>query len=244
MNSMQRVLATASLERPDRPAVAPQLFGFAAHQLGVELGRYVREGNTLARCQLKARERFGTDMLFAISDVNVETEAAGSELVYRDRDYPSVGEFALQSADGVDGLDVPVPQRDGRMPEILTAIETMRGAVQDTCPVVGWVLGPMTLAAQLIGPEKALFLSHDDPAAFETLLRRSTNIVREYGAAQVKAGAHIVLIFDPAASPTVFPKATFIRHEQNLLAEIFSSLGKAGAPMKWLHMAGPTGPIM
>lgn len=244
MNSLQRVLATAALERPDRPAVAPQLFGFTAHQLGVALGRYVREGATLARCQLKARERFGTDMLFAISDVNVETEAAGSELAYRDNDYPSVGEFALQAADGVSGLDIPVPERDGRMPEILTAIRTMRASVHDTCPVVGCVLGPMTLAGQLIGPENALFLSHDDPAAFETLLRRSSAIVREYGAAQVKAGAHVVLIFDPSASPTVFPKNAFIRYEQTLLDDIFASLGKAGAPLRWLHIAGPTGPIM
>ena len=103
MNSLQRILSTAALERPDRPAVAPQLFGFAAQQLGVDLGRYVREGKVMARCQLKARERFGTDMLFAISDVGVETEATGSELIYHDHDYPTVGEYAIHSAAGVEG---------------------------------------------------------------------------------------------------------------------------------------------
>lgn len=244
MNSMQRILATAALERPDRPAVAPQLFGFTARQFGVDLGRYVREGDVMARCQLRSRERFGTDLLFAISDVGVETEAAGSELIYHDHDYPTVGEYALHSAAEIKGLEVPTPERDGRMPEILTAIKAMRAAVKDNCPVVGCVLGPMTLAAQLMGPENALFLSHDEPEAFEALLHQATAIAQAYGAAQVEAGAHVVLIFDPAASPTVFPKATFIRYEQGLLADIFRSLGRAGAPLKWLHIAGPTVPIM
>jgi uroporphyrinogen decarboxylase len=244
MNSMERVMATVSGQTPDRQAVAPQVFAFAAHQFGVGIGRYVRDGAVLAKCQLKCRERFGTDAVFAISDVNVESEAAGSELVYREGEYPTIGEHVLHSAVGIDGLAEPDPERDGRMPELLAAVRTLRASVKDTCPVVGCVLGPMTLAVQLMGAEKALFLSHDDPQAFQALLEHSTAIAERYGAAQLQAGAHAVLVLDLAATPTLFPSRSFISHEEAQIARIFAALKKEGNAANWLHVPGRTGPIL
>ena len=78
-------------------------------------------------------------------DVNVETEAVGSRLVYRLNDYPYVQSHALTKSTNLDAVSMPDPSTAGRMPEILKALEIMRREAGDEVLVVGCVLGPMTL---------------------------------------------------------------------------------------------------
>jgi uroporphyrinogen decarboxylase len=244
MNSMQRVASALKGERSGRAPVAPQLFGFTARQAGARIGRYASDGETLARCQLKARERFGTDMLFAVSDVNVEAEAAGCELACHEDDYPVISEPALRSSLGIDGLQVPEPRRDGRMPEMLRAVACMSASVKDTCPIVATVMGPMTLATLLLGAENALFLAHDEPRAFAAILRRGAEMAKVFGQAQLDAGAHVIMVFDPSAAPTVFPKELFFRYEESLISDVQRTMLDSGGRVAFLHIAADTVPIM
>jgi uroporphyrinogen decarboxylase len=244
MKSTQRIISTINGEKVDHIPVAPQLFGFTARQAGVGIGKYVREGETLARCQLKSRDRFGTDAVFAVSDVNVEAEAAGCELTYFEDDYPVISVLALSSPLSIDGLEVPAADRDGRMPEMLAAVRKMSSSLGGACPVIGTVMGPMTQAGLLLGLENALFLAHDDPRSFSALLRRSAEIGREYGRAQLRAGADVIMVFDPSAAPVVFPKDLFFRFEEELLKELQTALTLAGGKVPFLHIAAYTAPIM
>ncbi len=75
MNSIDRINAGVNFDAPDRVPVIAQVFGHAATLANVALDDYVRNGELLARCQIKALERYGYDAVFALMDVNVETEA-------------------------------------------------------------------------------------------------------------------------------------------------------------------------
>ncbi len=57
------------------------------------------------------------------------------------------------------------------------------------CCVVGCVSGPMTLATQLLGMEKALYLAVDEPEQFADLMDFATEVVLGFGIAQIEAGA-------------------------------------------------------
>ena len=80
MNGIERIRAAVDFETPDRVPVVAQVFGHAATLAGVALRDYVQNGNLLARCQIKALERYDYDAVFALMDVGVETEAVGSAL--------------------------------------------------------------------------------------------------------------------------------------------------------------------
>ena len=71
--------------------------------------------------------------------------------------------------------------------------------------VVGCVLGPFTLTSQLIGLETTLYLAVDDPERFEQLMDFATEVIIRFGQAQIQAGAHLPVVFDPSASPAVIP---------------------------------------
>jgi uroporphyrinogen decarboxylase len=239
MNSLQRIQAAVSFEKPDRVPVIAQAFGHAAVLAGVPLEKYVRDGELLARCQLQALARYGYDAVFALMDASVETEAIGSHLTYRADIYPFVERYALADAWDVNKLAVPDPARCGRMPEMLKAARLLRHELGNEVLVVGCVLGPMTLATQLLGPEKALFLAIDEPDLFARILDFALEVAIAFGLAQIEAGVHLPLVFDPSASPAVIPPQFFREFELPRLTRLFFALKTAGSLANWLHIAGP-----
>ncbi len=244
MTSLQRVAAAVRFEATDRPPVIAQVFGHAATLAGVPLVEYVRHGETLACCQLDARNRYGYDAVFAVMDANVEAEGAGAVLRYRDNQYPSIERHALARADDCDQLSLPDAHGAGRMPEMLKALSILRGELGDEALVVGCVLGPFTLTAQLLGLEAALYLAADDPQRLDHLMDFATEIIISFGRAQLQSGAHLPMVFDPCASPAVIPPAFFRELELPRLRRVFQALAEAGALANWLHIAGPVAPIL
>jgi uroporphyrinogen decarboxylase len=244
MNSLERIKAAVSFQMPDRVPVIAQVFGHAASLAGVTVDEYVRNGKLLARCQIQALKHYGYDAVFALMDTSVETEAAGSVLTYRADQYPSVGTYAFSDGVDLDGISVPDPHKAGRMPELLEAVRILRHEVGDDVLVVGCVLGPMTLATQLMGIEAALYLAIDEPEDFSRLLDYATDIAIRFGVSQIEAGAHLPIVFNPSASPAVIPYKFFREFELPRLRKLFSAFEQAGALANWLHIAGPAGSIL
>lgn len=244
VNSLERVRATVAFEKADRTPVIPQIFAHAAVLAGVPIADYVRDGALLARCQIEAVRHYGCDAAFAFMDACVESEALGSDLAYHEQQYPQVVSYAFTPEVPVDRLSVPDPRCAGRMPELLRATTLLRAEFEDELPVVGVVAGPMTLAQQLAGPEAALFLAVDEPQRFEELLDFATRSALRYGQALLAAGAHVAMVFDPAASPAVVPPAFFRELLLPRLSELFAAFKKAGALATWLHIAGATEQIL
>jgi uroporphyrinogen decarboxylase len=244
MNGLERIFAAVNFAPADRPAFVPQLFGHAAATGGAALSAYLRDGRLLADCQLREQERYGGDAVFAFMDFGVETEALGSRLKYYDKQYPDVVEYVLAAEGDPASLRLPDPARSGRMPEVLRAAGLLRTALGDSVCVAGALAGPMTLATQLYGTETALYLAVDDPVRFAAALDFATAAALRFGTAQLAAGAHGIVVFDPAASPAVVPATFFRTHLQPRLARLTAGLHAAGARLVWLNIAGPTADIL
>ena len=244
MNSLERIRAAVRFEKTDRVPVVAQVFAHAATLAGVPVDEYVRDGELLARCQLNALERYGYDAVFSVMDVSVETEAIGSILRYPENHYPVVDRYALSGDFDSEALHVPDPREAGRMPEMLKAIASLRHELADEVLVVGCVTGPFTLTTQLLGIEDALYMAIDDPARLESVMDFATDVIISFGLAQIQAGAHMPIVFNPSASPAVVPPAFFREFELPRLARVFGAFAEAGATANWLHIAGPTRGIL
>lgn len=242
MNSLARILAAVRFEPTDRVPFVPQVFGLAGQAAGIGLDAYVRDGRVIAECQLALQRRLGHDAVFAFTDLGVEAEALGARLRYYARQYPEIATQVLTPDGDVAALQLPDPARDGRMPETLRALGLLRRALGDDVMVVGGVAGPMTLASQLCGAENLLYLTADDPARVVAVLDFATALASRFGAAQLDAGAHMVTVLDPMASPAVVPPEFFGRLLLPRLRRLMRGLRQAGAAATWLNIAGPTAP--
>src|SRR5208283_1124490 len=131
MNSLERVVAAIRLEEPDRLPVIPQVFGHAAAVSGVALDAYVQDGEMIARCQMKALDKYRYDAVFTVMDVNVETEALGSVLRYGKDRYPVIERYAFTRQSDWGNLSGPDPHTAGRMPEMMKALRILRRDLGD-----------------------------------------------------------------------------------------------------------------
>jgi uroporphyrinogen decarboxylase len=244
MTGLERILAAVRFEHTDRVPVIAQIFGHAASVEGVDLDRYLTDAAELARCQIAALSRYGSDAVFALLDANVETEALGSRLQFAKDRYPSVEHYALEHPSAICELRVPNPCKAGRMPVALEAARLLRQELGDRVLVAGCVLGPMTLACQLLGAERALFAAVDEPEAFEQVLDFAAEVAVCFGEAQLEAGAHLCVVFDPSASPDVVPPALFRELLVPRLRRLCDAHKRKGSLAAWLHIAGPVEPIL
>ncbi len=244
MNSIERIMKAINFETPDRVPVIPQVFGHAAIISKVPLHDYIRDGELLARCQINALQRYKYDAVFALMDVCVETEAMGSILDYKKDHYPLIKKWVLSNTTDFDLLSIPDPYQAKRMPELLKAVEILKDQLSNEILIVGCVLGPMTLTGQLLGAENALYLAIDEPETFSRILDFSKKVSIKFGLAQIDAGVHLPVVFEPFGSPAVVPHQFFREFILLHLKEIFSAFKKAGAAANWLHTAGHTGSIL
>jgi len=244
MNNVERIKAAVDFQSPDRVPVIAQVFGHAATLARVALDHYVRDGELLARCQIQALKHYDYDAVFALMDVSVETEALGSVLTYRTDQYPIIRSYGLLDDADLGTLSVPDPHQAGRMPELLKAARILRREVGDDVLVVGCVVGPMTLAIQLLGAETALYLAIDEPERFARLLGFAAGVIIRFGVAQIEAGAHLPIVFDPCSSPDVIPAQFYREFVLPRLKRVFAAFKQAGAAVNWLHTAGPVEQIL
>ena len=244
MNSLERIAATIRFEHADRVPVIAQVFGHAATLAGVSVDEYVRDGETLARCQLKALHHYDYDAVFSVMDVNVEAEALGSTLRYSGSQYPVIERYALSESVDLNTLSLPDPNRAGRMPEMLKALSILRRELGNEVLIVGCVLGPFTLTTQLLGIEKALYLAADDFPRLERLMDFAAEVIIGFGLAQLRAGAHLPIVFDPSSSPAVIPPKFFRELVLPRLQRVFRAFEEARAVANWLHIAGPVRHIL
>lgn len=244
MTSLERVSSTLEFKKCDRVPVIAQIGAHSAILSGYKLIDYVKSGEIGAKSQINALKYYGYDAVFAIFDTCVEAEAVGSEIRYKEDIYPSVGKYALNENSDFDNLRVPNPSHDARMPEILKYTKILREEVGDETLVVGTVIGPMTIAAQLIGMETMLYLAIDHPDKFEKLLRYAKKTALIFALAQIEQGAHTIIVFDPSASQTVIPPQFYREFVLPVHKMLFSRLKNAGSAANWIHSAGNIDDIM
>jgi uroporphyrinogen decarboxylase len=244
VDSVERIRRTVAFAPCDRPPVIAQVFAHAALACGRTVDAYVSSGAVAAECQLAAQAHYGYDAVFAVLDLTLEAEALGGEVQWRPGLYPAVRRSPFAPDADFARLAVPDPATAGRLPLVLEMARALRRARGERTLVVGLVQGPLTLAVQLVGMEQALCLAADDPDRFVRLLDYAAAVSRAFGVAQLAAGTHLVLVFDPAASPEVVPPGLFREMVAPRVAELLRAFREAGAIASWLHVAGCAGPIL
>ncbi|MBI5637505.1 MAG: DUF4445 domain-containing protein [Nitrospinae bacterium] len=240
MNSSERVFSLLKFLEADRPPVIPEIFGVAATLTGETPRNYVSSGSVLAKCQIEARKMIGHDAVFAVADLCVEPEAIGCGIVYPEDNYPYVKEPVIQNPADFKKLSVPDPRTGGRMPEMLNAVRILKKEMGGCIPVVAGASGPMTIASRIMDIEKMLYMIVDEPARFREILDYCGEVCFTWMFALAAEGADIVIMSDPASSPSVLPAKIYREFAEGSVHSIFTRL-KQAFPEKftWYSVAGP-----
>ncbi len=194
IDDVRRAIA---LEKPERIPVfaCSEEFDVKWH------GRYTYEevcqdGAKMAEVWIAAIEEFDYDWAWLQVDDCFEFEPLGvgthgeGNILRATRDYLPATRETLQ------GLRVPDPQTDGRMPEKLKAIRLVREHFGDTVLIEGSCAGPYSSVALLFGLQETMMLTITDPKLVYEACEFFVELQSRYIAAQIEAGAHAIWLGD------------------------------------------------
>jgi [methyl-Co(III) methanol-specific corrinoid protein]:coenzyme M methyltransferase len=141
----------------------------------------------------------------------------------------------------LDGAAVPADllQRN-RIPAVLEAIKIVREKVGPDVPIIGGMEGPVTLASDLISVKSFMKWSIKKTDLFEQALDISTEAAIAYANAMVEAGADVIAIADPVASPDLMSPDTFRQFLQSRLQKFSASVNSVTV----LHICGKVNAIL
>ena len=178
-------------------------------------------------------DRHDPDVIFTIAGVLNEAESLGARYQFSD-----TGQATLLSSplSGVERGDAFHPAPLGSSPLCAAVIGSLRELVRlyPRKTVGATLLGPLSVAGQLLGVERMLVLSIENPAGLRGMLAVILDRVMEFMHAQVAAGARYLSISEPSGS--LLSPASFRENCLPFLKELFASVTLP----HHLHICGQT----
>ncbi|MPV86854.1 uroporphyrinogen decarboxylase [Ostreibacterium oceani] len=211
-----------------------------------QAGRYLPEyrqlraqaGSFMALCQnpelacevtLQPLARFDLDAAILFSDILTIPDAMGLGLYFSPNEGPMF-ERTITCEKDLLQLKPIDPNQDLRY--VMDAVSTIRRALQNRIPLIGFAGSPWTLATYMIdgggaskkGFPKAQTMLYSNPKLLHALLDKLVDAVSDYLVAQIEAGAQALMIFDTWGG--LLTPAAYETFSQQKMAEIVARLPK------------------
>lgn len=192
------------------------------------------KAGTMARLALAAHTVLGLDAIRVPFCQTFEAEALGCKL------KPG-------GSEGIPGIDFPPPYNiddvpvfpqdflsRGRIPELLKAVRLLKKELNDDVPIVGGIVGPLTIAGALLETVPLLRASIKTPEKIRPFLEVAEKAGTALAQALVDAGVDIIACEDMTASPMLASPDTYRNFEREYQTRQFEAIEVP----KILHICG------
>ncbi|GAB5452291.1 MAG: uroporphyrinogen decarboxylase [Halioglobus sp.] len=148
---------------------------------------------------LQPLRRYPMDAAILFSDILTVPDALGLGLYFEEGEGPKFKKTVRSEADlaALNSINA-----DDDLGYVMNAVRTIRNALNGDVPLIGFSGSPWTLATYMVegGSSKDFArvkaMAYDQPALMHALLELLADAVADYLAAQVRAGAQALQIFD------------------------------------------------
>ena len=141
----------------------------------------------------------GLDTAILFSDILTIPDAMGLGLEFVEGEGPI---FARTVRTAAEVAALPVPDPEGELRYVMNAVRTIRAALGNSMPLIGFSGSPFTLATYMVegrggtGFEQIKKMRFDAPHVLDALLAKLAESVILYLQAQADAGADALMVFD------------------------------------------------
>jgi uroporphyrinogen decarboxylase len=225
----------------DRVPSYPILGAYNARELGYSIKEFLTDAQKLAQSHIRAFEIYKPDVVAILADLNMEGEAAGTELVFPEDALCRTKKHVLEDKGNLAKLNLPEPSKDGRLPYYLEACEKVSAAITES-PVGSVLVGPWAIALTMRGAESLLMDTMNDPPFVHDLMRFATDLAKRFGEAVSATKVGLSYSEAPASCSLISPKMyrEFIKPYHKEMVDHFAKR-KVGVT---LHVCGYIDPIM
>ena len=212
---------------------------YRALRAKVNFEALTRTPDLAAEVTLQPLRRFELDAAILFSDIMTPLQGMGVDLAFEPG--PVVREPIRTDAQ-IEALPALVPQRD--VPFVLETIRLVRANMPRLAPLIGFAGAPFTLLCYLVcgRPSKefaaARTFLYAQPHAAQRLLERLADAMAEYLAAQARAGAQALMLFESWAG-LLAPKE-FKQFALPAVRRTAAALRRTGVPLIYYVNQGST----
>ncbi|MEA1928603.1 MAG: uroporphyrinogen decarboxylase family protein [Candidatus Auribacterota bacterium] len=143
-------------------------------------------------------EQYSPDVIFQLMDLTLEANALGRFTLFPVRDPSSIPtpeeSFEIADLKELKKIDIAA---DSRMQGYLTTMKLMAEELPKDVLRASYITGPFTLAALILGAERAAMATIRKKDTLHALCEFSVKIAEKYMRLQIDAGAQVLCILEP-----------------------------------------------
>lgn len=247
MTSRERVMKLFAGEAVDRPPCFSGMGNVTTEglkTLGHKFASVHLDAKKMAESAATTYKLFGFECGVVPFDLCVEAEAIGCEInVYahsEDLLYPTIKAKVIHSEDE---MDIKLPENlaeRGRIPLVCEAIRLIKKEIGSEAAIGSYVLGPFTLAGQIMELNDLLKLSFKKPGKVGKLLDVLADAIIIVAKEFEKAGVDFINVREMGATSDVLSPRVFKTLIMPYLKKIFDNLTVPGV----IHICGKTNDIV
>ena len=247
LNSRERVLRFFRKEQIDRVPVFSGFGNVTVHGLekyGWRFAEIHSDARKMASMAASTSQLFGFECAVVPFDMGVEAEALGAGVnfypTHTDVLYPTISK---KVAEKVEDLDIQVQSdlaKAERIPLVVEAIHLLKKEVGDQVAIGSWVLGPYTLAGQLVDIGDLAKMAVKKPDMVNKALDTLAGVLIEMSGIYREAGADYMTIREMGAGPDILSPRIFRSLIRPHLEKVFAAIESP----KILHICGDTNSIV
>jgi [methyl-Co(III) methanol-specific corrinoid protein]:coenzyme M methyltransferase len=247
LNSRERVLKFFRKEEIDRIPVFSGMGNVTVHGLekyGWKFADIHVDAHKMAGMAASTYQLFDFECAVVPFDMGVEAEALGAGVNFysshTDVVYPTISEKVSEK---VEDLDIRIPSdlaKAGRIPLVTDAIQLLKEDVGDQVAIGAWVLGPYTLAGQIVDIGDLAKMAFKKTDMVHELLNTLADALIEISRTYREAGADYITVREMGAGPDILSPRIFKTLIRPHLEQIFTAIESP----KVLHICGSTDSII
>jgi len=247
LNSRERVLKLFRRESLDYIPLFSGYGSITIHGLekyGWKFPEIHTDARKMANMAASTFHLFGFESVVVPFDMGVEAEALGSKVNYyahaTDILYPTISQHP---AEKVEDLNLQIPSdlaNAGRIPLVTEAIRILKEEVGNQVAIGSWVLGPYTLAGQLLDLSQLAKAAFKKKDLVGKLLDQLAGVLIQIINIYRGAGADYITVREMGAGPDILSPRMFESLIRPPLRRIFDEIESP----KVLHICGDTNAII
>jgi [methyl-Co(III) methanol-specific corrinoid protein]:coenzyme M methyltransferase len=231
ISSSERVLKLFAGETVDRPPCFSGMGNITTEGLknyGYKFAALHSDAKMMSDAAASTYKLFGFECGVIPFDLCVEAEALGCQMnVYAHVDdilYPTIKQKMIQKEEEMDIVIPPDLSTRGRIPLVKEAISSLKANIGSEVAIGTYVLGPFTLAGQIMELNDLLKLSFKKPDKVGKLLDILKDVIIMIAKEYEQSGADYITVREMGAtsdvlSPRVF-KSLILPYLKNIFTEI------------------------
>ena len=246
MTPKERVLKLFAGEKIDRPPCFSGMGNVTTEGLkkyGYKFAALHSNAKMMSDASASTYRLFGFECGVLPFDLCVEAEALGCEInVYahlEDITYPTIKKKLINNEDEMDIAIPPDLVQRGRIPLLKEAIGLIKADIGNEVAIGTYVLGPFTLAGQIMELNDLLKLSFKKPDKIGKLLDTLASVIISIAKEYEKSGIDYITVREMGATSDVLSPRVFKNLILPYLKKIFAELKINSV----LHICGKTNDI-